>query len=142
MASRLERLIRIEQQINQQRYPGVETLCRMFSVKPRTIFDDIRLLKQGMGLNIQFDRNRNGYYNAEPGNRLPLFDLTVDEMYALLVGCEILMELRTLPEDVVESALCKIVSRLPEQIVSRYGEMRDVARRVVREGRKCAKSLQ
>jgi len=129
MPSRLERLIRIEQQINQLRYPGVETLCEMFAVKPRTLFEDIRLLKQHMGLAIQFDRNRGGYFNADPNKRLPAFDLTCDELSAVFLAAELLVVCKKGSKQVVESALSKIINRLPGYLANNYEDMGNDARR-------------
>jgi predicted DNA-binding transcriptional regulator YafY len=122
--SRLERLISIEQQINQQRYPNVDKLCRMFNVKPRTVFDDIRLLKRSMGLNIRFDRLRNGYYNANPGSKLPPFELSNDEFYALVMAAESLIDSGKIVPGVVESMLAKIIDRLPSHIGEQVSDFR------------------
>ena len=56
MRTRLERLLGIEEEIRSGRCPSLDSLCQLFSVKPRTIYEDIRILRERLGLKIQFDR--------------------------------------------------------------------------------------
>src|SRR5271156_4937421 len=83
VSNRLERLLSMDAEIRLGRYPDVETLCRSYQIKSRTLFEDLRTLRSQLGLDIRFDRSRNGYYNATPSRRLPSFELTEDE-FALL----------------------------------------------------------
>lgn len=50
--SRLERLIAMEDEIRRGWYPNVEKFCDMFEVKPRTVYADIRELKERVGLEL------------------------------------------------------------------------------------------
>ncbi|MGH9549086.1 MAG: hypothetical protein ACRD3W_06925, partial [Terriglobales bacterium] len=83
MPTRLERLIGIQSEIDRGRYPDVQKLCSMFEIQPRTLHDDIRLIREMLGLEIIYDRFHNGYKNANPTKKLPMFDLTVGEVFAL-----------------------------------------------------------
>lgn len=89
MASRLERLVSIDAYIRAGSYPSVEKLCQVFEVQPRTIYQDLRELREMFGLDIHFDRTRNGYYNATPSKQLPPLAMTEEE--ALLIGLAIEM---------------------------------------------------
>jgi predicted DNA-binding transcriptional regulator YafY len=88
--TRLERLVAIEERISNNQYPNMRTLCQAFNVKPRTIYADIRLLRERFGIDIRFDRFRNGYYNANPGKRIPIGDLVEDDYLLMIAGCAIL----------------------------------------------------
>ena len=59
MTSKLERLITMEDEIRRGRFPNVEKFCEMFEVQARTVYDDIRELKERCGLDIEFDRFKN-----------------------------------------------------------------------------------
>ena len=48
MATRLERLVAMDDMIRRGRYPDKQILCEMFEVKERTVFEDIRYLKEEM----------------------------------------------------------------------------------------------
>jgi predicted DNA-binding transcriptional regulator YafY len=88
--TRLERLVAIEERISNNQYPNMRALCQAFNVKPRTIYADIRLLRERFGIDIRFDRFRNGYYNANPGKRIPIGDLVEDDYLLIIAGCAIL----------------------------------------------------
>jgi len=88
--TRLERLVAIEERISNNQYPNMRALCQAFNVKPRTIYADIRLLRERFGIDIRFDRFRNGYYNANPGKRIPIGDLVENDYLLMIAGCAIL----------------------------------------------------
>ena len=114
MRTRLERLLGIEEEIRSGRCPSLDSLCQSFSVKPRTIYEDIRILRERLGLKIQFDRARNGYFNAEPGKRLPAFDLSLEEFVLLLMGSELLCaSLGADFKPILRRILSKIYERVP-----------------------------
>lgn len=115
--SRLDRLMLMEQEISRGRYPTVERLCEMFEVKPRTVYADVRELKERMGLEIAFDRFKNGYFNKNPTKQLPPFELSEGEVFALTLGKEMLSQYTgTSFESILRSALEKIYERLPEKV--------------------------
>jgi len=115
MRTRLERLVGIEREIRAGRFPSLEGLCTIFAVKPRTMYEDIRLLRERLGLDIRFDRSRNGYYNASPSRTLPTFDLTDDEFILLLLACELLCSsLGGVFAQLIQGLVTKIRDRMPE----------------------------
>lgn len=117
MTTKLERLVVIEEEIRRGRFPTVEKLCQMFEVKERTIYDDIRQLRENMGLDIQFCRFRGGYYNRNPKKSLPVFDLSDGEVFALTMGKEMLSQYTgTAFETILRSAIEKISERLPDKV--------------------------
>jgi predicted DNA-binding transcriptional regulator YafY len=117
VATRLERLLAIEDMIRKERYPSVDRLCDEFEVKARTVYEDLRMLREMRGLKILFDRARNGYYNSDPKQGLPSFELTQGEVFALTLGKEMLSQYTgTGFEPVLTSAIEKIVERLPDKI--------------------------
>lgn len=141
MSNKLERILRMEEEIRKERYPNVETFCRMFEVQPRTVYDDISYMKDRMGLDIAFDRFKNGYYNKSPQQGLPAFELTSGEVFALTLGKEILSQyLGTSFEPILRSALDKISERLPEKVEVEAKDVRSMlyfnAGRLVPFGRK------
>jgi predicted DNA-binding transcriptional regulator YafY len=71
MPTRLERLVCIKQEIDRGGYPDVQKLCAMFEIQPRTLHEDIRMMREMMGLEIRHDKFHNGYVNANPTKRPP-----------------------------------------------------------------------
>jgi predicted DNA-binding transcriptional regulator YafY len=124
MPTRLERLVALKDEIDRGRYPTVEKLCSMFEIQPRTLHDDLRMMRDMMGLEIKHDRSRNGYYNANPGKKLPEFDLTAGEVFALTVAKEMLSEYVGTPfHPILEGAIEKIQQRLPEKVRVDVGDV-------------------
>jgi predicted DNA-binding transcriptional regulator YafY len=77
-----------------------------------------------MGLEIKHDRVRNGYYNADPSQQLPAFDLTVGEVFALTLAKEMLSEYTGTPfQAILQDALEKIQQRLPEKVLVEVGDV-------------------
>ena len=114
---RLERVIRMAEEINKGRYPTVQRFCDEFEVQERTVYEDVRYLKERMGMKIVYDRFRRGYYNADPRARLPEFELTEGEVFALTLGKEILAQYTgTAFEPVLRTAIEKIWKRLPDRV--------------------------
>lgn len=112
MSSRLERLLGMEHLIRKGAYPNVETLCQMFDVRPRSIYQDLRMLRQEAGLSIAFDRARNGYYIENPEKTLPAFELTQEELLSLALSMELFSGLTQQAfEPVLAGALDKIIER-------------------------------
>lgn len=111
MPSRLERLILLDQELRRGYYPSVERLCRLFEVQPRTVFQDIKDLRERLGLEIKFDRSRGGYFNADPDKKLPSFSLTEQELFALYLGAAVIrVELDDVGRQIVEHAMRKLYS--------------------------------
>jgi predicted DNA-binding transcriptional regulator YafY len=90
MASRLERLVSIDAYIRAGHYPSVRKLCETFEVQQRTMYADLRELREMFGLDIQFDRQRNGYYNADPSKQLPPLAMTYEEALLITLAIEML----------------------------------------------------
>lgn len=127
MTSKLERLIAMEDEIRRGRFPNVEKFCTMFEVQERTVYDDIRELKERCGLDIVFDRFKNGYYNKNPKQQLPKFELSSGELFAITLGNEMLSEYTgTSFEPILSSALEKIYERMPDRSEVDLGELRSM----------------
>ena len=124
MPTRSERLIVMANEINGQRYPTVDHFCREFEVQPRTVYEDIRILKESMGLDVKYDRFNNGYFNANPAKKLPAFELTDGELFALLLGKEMLSQYTgTAFEQPLRTAIEKISQRLPERVQIDFNQL-------------------
>jgi predicted DNA-binding transcriptional regulator YafY len=129
MTSRLERLVGMQDEINGGRYPTVDRFCDMFEVQKRTIYEDIRILREQLGMEIAYDRFRNGYYNKNPKKQLPAFDLSNGEVFALTLGKEMLSQYTgTSFEQILRSALEKIYQRLPDRVEVDLDELRSMVK--------------
>lgn len=113
MASRLHRLLILTNRLRKGDYPSVEVLCQSLEIAPRTLFDDIRELRERAGQDIRFDRSRNGYHCVDGMKPLPEFGLTLEEFVLLVLGGKLLCEYGGNSfEPAVHNALDKVSARL------------------------------
>ncbi len=123
----MERVLAIDAEICRGTYPSVQDLCQKFEVSERTLFDDIRYLKDRLAREIVFDHVRGGYSNSNPGKKLPEFELSSGEVFALTLGKELLsIYTGTSFEATLRSALEKIAQRLPEKVQVDPDEIRSI----------------
>jgi|688.fasta_scaffold136713_2 predicted DNA-binding transcriptional regulator YafY len=117
MSTKLERVLAIDSEICRGRYPSVTDLCQRFEVSERTLHEDIRFLRENLAREIDFDHVKNGYFNSNPQKRLPAFELSSGEVFALTLGKELLSQyIGTSFEPTLRSALEKISERLPDKV--------------------------
>ncbi len=89
VASRLHRLMRIVRILRQQGYPTVHGLCDALQVKERTIFNDLKELKEDLGVDVQFDKVRKGYFLRSDNTHLGFQPLSEENVYYLLAICRL-----------------------------------------------------
>lgn len=112
MTSRLARLIGIEKTIRTGSFPGVSDLCDMFEIQPRTLFQDIKELRQKLGCQIKFSRIRQGYYSDNPQHQLPSLSLTDEELFVLIMAAELLAQVSSSSiTNTIQEAITKIVTK-------------------------------
>lgn len=129
MSTKLERVLAIDAEICRGGYPSVQHLCDKFEVSERTLHDDIRYLKDRLAREIVFDHTRGGYVNSVPDKRLPSFELSSGEIFALTLGKEMLsIYAGTSFEATLRSALEKISERLPDKVSVDPEEIKSVIR--------------
>jgi len=68
------------------RYPNRTKLAADIEVTTKTIQRDLDYMRYQLGLPIEFDYCRGGYYFTQSVDRLPLFELTEGELVSLFVA--------------------------------------------------------
>ncbi|MBX9685701.1 MAG: hypothetical protein K2X27_03305, partial [Candidatus Obscuribacterales bacterium] len=127
MSSRLHRLIRLVRIVRGKSYPDVKDLCRILEIKERTLFGDLRELKDDLGVEIRYDRCRRGYILENHDGSLSFTSLTEETAFLLLAAFDLLdcsggeglaSPLREAFEDEIELCLKAIRNgRVPDQIL-------------------------
>ena len=139
MTSRLERLIKLDLAIRKGDYPGVAELCAICEVQQRTLFQDLRELRENLGCDIRYDRAKRGYYNASPDKRLPTFALTNEELLMIAVAAELLSQSAgEAMARVLQSAITKIQDGYRQKIEISAENLKQF----IRTNRKSTSSLQ
>lgn len=113
----LERMLRIHQEIQSGKYPNASTLARTLEVSTKSIHRDLEFMRDRLGLPLEYDSSRFGYFYAQEVNAFPTLQITEGELFALLVAEKALQQYRgTSFEKPLLSAFKKMSSSLPETI--------------------------
>ncbi len=125
--SRAERIFSMADEIKSGSYPSVKRFREMFEVSERTVHDDLTYLKDRMRMDVQFDRDRGGYFNGDPNWQMPPFDLDEGEVFALILGKEMLAQYAgTSFEGVLRAAIEKIAERLTDKVQVDFGQVQSM----------------
>src|SRR5882762_1997274 len=79
----LERMLRIHQAIASGKYPNATTLAAGIEVVTKTIHRDIEFMRDRLGLPVEYDPRRYGYYYAQEVSAFPTLQITEGELFAL-----------------------------------------------------------
>ena len=78
--------MRIHQAIVSGKYPNATTLAAEIEVVTKTIHRDIEFMRDRMGLPIEYDERKYGYYYTEEVSAFPTLQITEGELVALLIA--------------------------------------------------------
>jgi len=113
----LERMQRIHQALHAGGFPNAVTLAGDMEVTTKTIYRDVEFMRDRLGLPIDFDKLRNGYFYTEEVSAFPTFQITEGELFALIVAEKALQQYRgTSFEKPLLSAIRKMEQALPDTI--------------------------
>ena len=110
-------MLRIHQAISAGRYPNATTLAHEIEVVTKTIHRDIDFMRDRLGLPVEYDGRKYGYYYTQEVSAFPTLQITEGELFALLVAEKALQQYRgTTFEKPLLSAFKKMESALPDTI--------------------------
>jgi proteasome accessory factor B len=110
-------MLRIHQAIQSGQYPNASTLARELEVSSRSIQRDLEFMRDRLGLPLEYDSSRYGFYYTEEVSGFPTLQITEGELFALLVAEKALQQYRgTNFEKPLVSAFRKMAASLPDTI--------------------------
>lgn len=119
----LERMMRIHQAISAGKYPNATKLAAEIEVVTKTIHRDIEFMRDRLGLPIEYDGRKYGYYYTEEVSAFPTLQITEGELVALLIAEKALQQYRgTHFEKPLLSAFKKMESSLPDTISLNFAD--------------------
>lgn len=109
--------MRIHQVLLDGKYPNASKLSRQIEVCTKTIHRDLEFMRDRLGLPIEYDPQRFGYFYTEEVASFPSLQITEGELFALLVAEKALQQYRGTPfEKPLLSALRKMAESLPDTV--------------------------
>ena len=115
--------MRIHQAITSGKYPNATKLAAEIEVVTKTIHRDIDFMRERMGLPIEYDTRKFGYFYTEEVNAFPTLQITEGELVALLIAEKALQQYRgTNFEKPLISAFKKMESSLPDTISLNFAD--------------------
>jgi predicted DNA-binding transcriptional regulator YafY len=113
----LERMLRIHRALQSGEYPNANRLAAELEVSAKSVHRDLEFMRDRMGLPLEYDSSRRGYWYTEPVSGFPTLQITEGELFALLVAERALQQYRgTNFERPLASAFKKLAASLPDTI--------------------------
>lgn len=123
-----ERILKIDQLIRAHQYPNPEKIAEHFEVSIRTVYGDLRYLRDQLNAPIAFDTVHGGWAYTEPNFALPTVFLSEGDMLAVFIGIEVAERYAGTPyESMLKNSLDKIAQSLPETISLQFNQFASFA---------------
>lgn len=122
----LERMMRIHGQLRAGDFPNCRKMADALEVSSKTIQRDIDFMRDRLGLPIEYDPLRVGYYYTEEVASFPSIEVSEGEVAALFVAQKALAQYRGTPfERPLRSAFRKIADSLKERVSFSWSDLED-----------------
>ena len=117
-------MIRIHNKLQEGKYPNCTNLARKIEVSTKTIQRDIDYMRDQLGLPIEYDGARHGYYYTEGVTSFPTIPATEGEMLALFVAQRALEQYRGTPfEKPLAHAFAKLAQVMEDEVTIDVNEL-------------------
>jgi proteasome accessory factor B len=117
-------MVRIHQAIQSGKFPNANSLAAEFEVSPKSIHRDVEFMRDRMGLPIEYDPRKYGFYYTSEVSAFPTMQITEGELFALVVAEKALQQYRgTSFEKPLLSAIKKMEQSLPDTISLNFADV-------------------
>jgi proteasome accessory factor B len=82
----IERIFTIHQAIQRGRFPNCRQLAEQIEVTQKTIQRDISFMQNDLGLPLEYDGAKHGYFYERPVHEFPLMQYSVEDVVALFLA--------------------------------------------------------
>ena len=122
----LERMLRIHQAIQSGEFPSATKLAVEMEVSSKTVHRDLDFMRDRLGLPLEYDTSRFGYFYTEEVRSFPTLQITEGELAALVVAEKALQQYRgTSFEQPLLNAIRKIEQALPDTVSLSLAELQE-----------------
>ncbi|MEM9400201.1 MAG: WYL domain-containing transcriptional regulator [Verrucomicrobiota bacterium] len=118
----LVRMLRIHEELQNERYPNCNKLARALEVSTKTIQRDFDFMRDQLGLPIDYEQTKFGYYYTEPVSHFPTVQVSEGELVALFVAQKAMAQYQgTAFEKPLQAAFQKLTEGLRDQVSFELG---------------------
>nr|WP_320009444.1 WYL domain-containing protein [uncultured Desulfobulbus sp.] len=111
------RLLFIDRQIRDKRFPNCASLAEEWEVNPRTIRRDLDYLRFELDAPLAYSASKRGFYYTETQYQLPALQMRERDLFALFLADKLLAQYEGTPVyDSLRSVFSKIEQNLPDKI--------------------------
>ena len=120
----LERIFDIHEAIQRGRFPNCRQLAEQIEVTQKTIQRDITFMQNDLGLPLQYDRSKHGYYYERPVHEFPLMRYSVEDVVALFLARKAVEPLQgTALEATLRDSFKRLSAALQGEVSFRWSDL-------------------
>ena len=120
----LWRVMEIHKIVAAGRYPNCSTLAAEIEVTSKTIQRDVSFMREQLGLPLEYDAVKHGFYYSQPVKDFPLLHLSRNDLVALFLARHALEPLRgTRLERMLAESFSKIAEACPGEVSIQWNEL-------------------
>ncbi|HUR44850.1 MAG TPA: WYL domain-containing protein [Candidatus Saccharimonadales bacterium] len=113
----VERMLKIHHLIKSGKFPNATLMSAQLEVSVRSVMRDLEFMRDRMGLPLQYEPRKHGFFYTQEVEAFPTLQITEGELFALLVAEKALQQYRgTNFERPLVSAFQKMAASLPDTI--------------------------
>lgn len=118
------RVMEIHKRVRMGQMPNCSSLAKDIEVTSKTIQRDISFMRDQLGLPLEYDALRHGYYYTQEVSEFPLLHLSRNDLVALFLARHALEPLRgTRLERMLAASFSKIAEACPGEVSIRWDEL-------------------
>ena len=112
-----ERLLKLDQELKQQKYPNCFTLAKDCEVSVKTAQRDFDYMRDRLKAPIAYDQARKGFYYTSGNWFLPALSLSEGDLFAVLLASRVIEQYKGTPvARELDAIFQKICDSMPEKI--------------------------
>ena len=122
----MERMWRIHQKLTEGNFPNCQKLGRELEVSAKTVMRDVEFMRDRLGLPLEYDAVRHGFFYSSPVRDFPVMKVTQGEVAALLLAQKSLDQFRGTPfEKPLAAAFRKLTDSLGGEMDVTWHDLED-----------------
>ena len=120
----LARMIRLHEHLQAGLFPNCRKLADEFEVSGKTIQRDLEFMRDQLGLPLEYDAKKFGYFYTEQVSAFPSMQVSEGELVALFVAQKALAQYQgTAFEKPLAAAFRKLSESMPDQVTVEFGNL-------------------